>query len=122
MKLTPEIETELRTQEEKYFNLVWYARSQNRENFEYWDTVPHDIRRGAFNAQLDVETRYPEEVESLYFDDSNWQHGFNSGALAVFRFLLTALDDSMIEDECEGGLIPAGGLKQALEEFPFLDT
>jgi hypothetical protein len=117
-----ELEKELRKQEEKYFNLVWYARSHNRDDLEYWDTVPHDIRRGAFNAQLDVETRYPEEVGDLCSGNSDWQHGFNSGALAAFRFILTALDDEMMESDCDGELIPRGGLQNALEEFPFLDT
>ena len=122
MKLTPEIEAELKNQSEKYFNLVWYARSNDRNDLSYWDTVPDDIRRGAFNAQLDVETRYPEEVEDLCSCESNWQHGFNSGALAAFRFILTALDDEMMEDDCDGELIPVGGLQNALDEFPFLDT
>jgi hypothetical protein len=122
MKLTKDIEKELQSLEEKYFNLVWYARSNPREDKAYWNTVPHDIRRGAFNAQLDVETRFPEDVADLKSEHTDWQHGFNSGALAAFRFVLTALDDEMIEDEEEGGLFPRGGLQNALDEFPSLDT
>lgn len=122
MKLTEDIEKELQNLEEKYFNLVWYARSNPREDEAYWNTVPHDIRRGAFNAQLQVETEYPEEVADLKSEHTDWQHGFNSGALAAFRFVLTALDDEMIEDEMEGGFFPRGGLQNARDEFPFLDT
>ena len=122
MKLTEDIETELQSLEEKFFRLVWYARSHLREDEEYWNTVPHNIRRGAFNAQLEVETQYPDDVEDLRSENSDWQHGFNSGALAAFRFVLTALDDEMMEDEMDGGFFPRGGLQNARDEFPFLDT
>ena len=122
MKLTEEITEELQKLEKKFLDLVWYARSNPREDEGYWNTVPDDIRRGAFNAQLRVETLYSEEVESLKSEERDWQHGFNSGALATFRFIITALDDELIEDECTGELFPCGGLQNAIEEFPFLDT
>ena len=122
MKLTEEIIKELQNLEEKYFRLVWYARSNSREDENYWGTVPHDIRRGAFNAQLEVETLYPKDVDELCSENSDWQHGFNSGCLAALRLVLTALDDEMIEDDWDGEQIPRGGLQSALEEFPFLDT
>lgn len=122
MKLTEDITEELQKLEKKFFDLVWYARSNPREDEGYWNTVPDNIRRGAFNAQLEVETLYPEEVESLRSEESDWRHGFNSGALATLRFIITVLDDEFIEDECTGELFPRGGLQNAIEEFPFLDT
>ena len=122
MNLTEEIIKEIQNLEKKYFNLVWYARSHYREDEDYWETVPHDVRRRAFNAQLEVETLYPDEVNDLCSENSDWQHGFNSGCLATLRFVLTALDDDMIESEWDGEMIPSGGLQNALDEFPFLDT
>lgn len=123
MKLTPEIEEELKKQEEKFFNLVWYARKQPREDVVYWLTTPPEIRKKAFEAMAEVETNYPEEVKELCSPErGNWEHGFNSGALAVFRFIITALDDEMIESDWDGELFERGGLRNALEEFPFLDT
>jgi hypothetical protein len=123
MKLTAEIEEELKRQEEKYFNLVWYARKPPREDAVYWLTTPPEIRGKAFEAMTEIETLYPKEVEELRSPErGDWEHGFNSGALAVFRFFITALDDEMIEDEWNGGLCARGGLQNALDEFPFLDT
>lgn len=122
MKLTEETEKELQKLEKKYFNLVWYARSECRHNEDYWNKIPHDIRRGAFNAQLEVETLYPNEVADLKSEHSDWQHGFNSGALAVFRFILTALDDGLMEDDWDGSKVPSGGLQNAINDFPLLDT
>ena len=60
MKLTEEITEELQKLEKKFLDLVWYARSNPREDEGYWNTVPDDTRRGAFNAQLRVETLYDE--------------------------------------------------------------
>lgn len=122
MNLTEDIKKELQNLEGKYLKLVWYARSNPREDEAYWNTIPQNIRRGAFNAQLQVETEYPEEVADLKSEHTDWHHGFNSGALAAFRFVLTALDDEMVEDEMEGGFFPRGGLQSAQDEFPSLDT
>ena len=108
--------------EEKYFNLVWYARSPHKEIIHqvYKDT-PEDIIQGALNAQSKVEEQYPDEIDA-YRENPDWQHGFNSGCLAAMRYVMTALYPCEIEDEEEGGTFTYGGLEDAKEEFPMLDT
>jgi len=85
--------------EKKYFDLVWYARS-NRMDDPYWLGKPTEIRNAAFEKQMIVEREYPEEVQKLHKCEDNWEHGFNSGVLAAIR---TVLDGS-------------------LDDFPNLDT
>lgn len=90
--------------EQKYFDLVWYARSPSKKDTAYWDKVPEDIRDKALNAQARVQEAYPYEVSALSDD---WNHGFNSGCLAAFRFIQTAIQEDVGTAE---------------EEFPSLDT
>jgi hypothetical protein len=87
---------ELDAWEKKYFDLVWYARTSPD------DPVSQPGRRR-------VEAAWSADLEELRSDDSNWQHGFNSGCLAAFRLvqgLLGSPDDADV----------------ARETFPFLDT
>ena len=111
---------DLQNLERKYFELVWYARKGSRGS-SYWDDVPEDIMNGAFNAMAKVEEQYPEEIDNLRSESSDWEHGFNSGMLAALRYVLTATCPYETEDEF-GEKIMAGGLEEAKEEFPFLDT
>ena len=90
--------------ERKYCDLVWYARSHPKEDTAYWEKVPDHIREGALNAQARVEKAYPSEVSALSDD---WNHGFNSGCLAAFRYVQTALQQDLATAELE---------------FPDLDT
>ena len=107
----------------KYGNLVWFARSHPITDKEYWDKVPHEIRESAFNAQARVKEHFPVEVEQLSNPDGgDWTHGFNSGCLAAFRFVLTALDNEWHQDPDTNELWCEGGLETALEEFPAIDT
>ena len=79
---------------QKYEDLVSFARIQSK-NAEF-PLVKELIER--------VETNYPEEVENLRGADSDWYHGFNSGCLAILRYL-------------------GESNKQIAEaEFPMLDT
>lgn len=87
--------------EDKYFDLVWYARSLPENS---------DIPKVKENIER-IQNQYPYEVASLYADDSNWEHGFNSGMLAGMRYIMTLF-----------GTGPMGGKERAQEEFPFLDT
>jgi hypothetical protein len=87
---------ELNEKEEKYFDLVWYARS-NPNNI--------DVKGVRENIQRITE-KYPEEMEKLY-EDGDWQHGFNSGCLAAFRYIT---------------LLIAEGKELAEQEFPDLDS
>lgn len=116
--------------ERKYSDLVWYSRSRPKEDTDYWDKVPDHIREGAFNAQARVQEIYPDEVAKLNGElpprcnaeemseelraqltealiNSDWENGFNSGCLAAFRYVHTALQED---------------LGTAEEEFPSLDT
>jgi hypothetical protein len=88
--------------EDKYFDLVWYARKTEED----YNTIPK-----AKENMDRIQNQYPDEVASLYADDSNWEHGFNSGMLAGMRYIMTLFETG-----------PLGGKEMADEEFPFLDT
>ena len=86
----------------KYFDLVWYARSGCDR------TVPADIAAGCLIKQHEVEEEYPKEVAELCDPGrGDWEHGFNSGALAMARYVLTLFES---------------GRDAADDEFPMLDT
>ena len=88
----------IQQKEDKYFDLVWYARS-----------IPeHASVKGVKENKERIEKLYPEEVEKLQSENyADWQHGFHSGMLAGMRYILTM--DEM-------------GKEQADEEFPMLDS
>lgn len=88
----------IQQKEDKYFDLVWYARSKPEHiNIE---GVKENIER--------IETLYPTEVERLKNEEwADWQHGFHSGMVAALRYVLTMNEM---------------GLEQADEEFPMLDS
>jgi hypothetical protein len=111
----------IQTLESKYSDLVWYARSPAASNVEYWIENAH-AREGAFKSQMRVEEEYPEDVAALRSQKSgDWQHGFNSGMLAAMRYVETCLSPLMIEDEF-GEEFWWGGVKDADDDFPSLDT
>ena len=91
-----DLTVEIAAWEKKYFDLVWYARTTAEE------PVSQPGRRR-------VEAAWSADLEALRSDESNWQHGFNSGCLAAFRLVQGLLGR---EDDA----------KFAREEFPFLDT
>ena len=111
--------------EDKYFDLVWYARRN-------WAEITHPIRDISpvsgrrpmrtyivmTEQMLRIEMTYPQEIAKLTnIDSGNFEHGFNSGMLACLRYVMTCLDKTIDEDE---GL-PMGGVEAAESEFPFLD-
>ena len=129
---------------DKFNDLVWYARKHPQEDAEYWGDVAPDIRKRAFSAMEKIEQKYPDEVAKLNGElpkkmktnlpeevreaayqmlfSTDWEHGFNSGCLAAFRFALTALDrEHQWEDEL-GDWCPTGGIEDAIAFFPDLDT
>lgn len=59
---------------EKYYDLVWYARSSSME-------PAVAARRG------EVRRKYPKECEALSGQSSQWNHGFNSGMLAASNLI-----------------------------------
>ena len=83
--------------EEKYFGLVWYARTRP-ENID----IP-----GVRENIAKVVKESPDEAAKLVSDSGDWQHGFHSGMLAGMRYVLALYED---------------GVEMAEEEFPFLDT
>ena len=106
--------------ENKYFDLVWYARKPPKGHPEWDNWLPSSIE-GAKNAMAKVEEKYPDEVDALRSDSGDWQHGFNSGMLACLRLVMTAQNREQILNEDDE---PCwfGGVEDAIEEFPSLDT
>ena len=90
---------QLQELEQKFFDLVWYARKPPADDPE-WLTWGLDTRRTVLSLMMEIEGKYPEDVDALRGEEGDWHHGFNSGALAALRLAL-------------GGYI---------DEFPFLDT
>lgn len=116
------ISQKLRELEEKYFDLVWLARS-------------HPDERADIKICFDkVSAKYPGELEKLQSEEEgDWTHGFNSGILACSRLISSYIlprnyryvIDSEINDEGEDVDITLTRdleIDQAEEEFPFLDT
>jgi hypothetical protein len=97
--MNKDVQDEISNLEQKYFELVWYARRQ-----------PHNLKNEIVKRKSDeVEERWGNEFS--FPTNGDWEHGFNSGCLAAFRFVLEAMDKSKF-----------GGLEQARENFPMLDT
>ncbi len=83
--------------EQKYFDLVHLARSDPDNQ------LPH-------HAVL-IE-KYPNEYDALADPEKgDWQHGFNSGMLASVRLLRVFATTKSRKRQ-----------REAVEEFPFLDT
>jgi len=86
----------------KYDELVWYARCNPKKH-------PSPLKEELQQLIIEKQLKYPEETFELSSDgeNSDWQHGFHSGALAFSR-----LYHEMIE----------GDIEFALENHPDLDT
>jgi len=91
-----EVEARLKELQDKYFDLVWYARHRPNE------TV------GAAGASR-IRHRWEDECTKLADDTTNFTHGFNSGCLAAFRLALGLMGN-------------ATDVQMAEDDFPFLDT
>lgn len=84
--------------QDKYCDLVWYARSSPKN-----DNIP-----GVLENRRRIEELYLFEVESFLNGGSpDWDHGFNSGMLAGMRYILDLVEN---------------GKDEADEYFPSLDT
>lgn len=95
-----DIEARVQQLEQKYFDLVWYARKDPAAVKDGHVSMPGIVR---------IQMAMPEECARLAGKDGAWEHGFNSGCLAAFRLVL-------------GLMGTKGDAEQAEEEFPFLDT
>ena len=82
--------------EQKYEDLVWYARSGRNTHIT---TV--------VNQRTKLEGMYPQELEDLSGENTDWFHGFNSGMLAGMRLITSMM---LLDSE------------HATENFPELDT
>ena len=107
----PSNETALCLKAKHYNDLVWYARS-NPDN--QLPKVQEERKR--------IERCYPKEIAALNCGGDNWDHGFNSGCLAAFRYALTLLDEDTWVDEETCKEMPCGGYVIAEDAFPSLDT
>ena len=128
--IDPEIDKLLKEQEQKYFDLVHYARAVCGIGFEP-DPELTPYSKG-------IAKMYPNETKELHSNNRiqrNWEHGFNSGCLAMVRLIWSAAGDTYREiDPLDLDYVPAVGppyfekltreelIQDALEEFPFLDT
>ena len=79
--------------EEKYFDLVWAARKPPldapKEVWEQdgWGLTPIEITTECLKQLKRVVETYPEEMEALKSPErGDWEHGFNSGCLAMIRW------------------------------------
>ena len=88
--------------EQKYCDLVWYAR-KTPDQYNTIPKVKENVDR--------IEKLYPTETKNLVSETGDWEHGFNSGMLAGMRYVMTLFDTG-----------PMGGKEQADEDFPFLDS
>jgi hypothetical protein len=84
--------------EARYCDLVWYARADK--------TDPTHPGRSAIEH---VRENNPEAVAALCGGSADWQHGFNSGCLAIARLVL-----GWLGTQTESSI--------AELEFPNLDT
>lgn len=57
-----------------------------------WDDTPKEITTNALNDQARIRENCLVEVEALYGEGGDWQHGFYSGILAALRLVLTSID------------------------------
>ena len=109
-----ELDKKLSTLEKKYEQLVWYARKPLYENqgdwLEFFADTPDDIILTCRQKMQEVETEYPKETNDIRSHESgDWEHGFNSGCLAILRYISAAKSENL-------------GIEHAEECFPELDT
>jgi len=98
---TLELLDQLKELHQKYWDLVWYARSDP-------DYCPDDkVRAAVLTHQTHIEGMYQKETKGLASENGAWVHGFNSGMLAALNLVFCSVES---------------GLDVALEEFPMLDT
>ena len=86
-----EIHDESHKYSEKYFDLVWLARTHNLEN-------PNDPN---YKHTRELADKHKEDFEKLSSDAGDWHHGFNSGILALSRLFgdLSDMDPPYIYDK-----------------------
>lgn len=110
-----------------YFDLVWFARSPNPLQW-----VPNFFEDTRSKLGEEKFVKFRRDIEALSSPHAgDWNHGFNSGCLAMARLLgeLSAIteprswDDNGGDSDEEENVESIDEQRQnALSEFPFLDT
>lgn len=114
-KLPNELIEYLDMLENKYCDLVWYARKPTEGIGEIWEEndwykeLDKETVDAIRKAVKQISEQYPSETAGLN-GQGNWQHGFNSGMLAFTRLLR----DLASED--------ADSRKAGIWDFPSLDS
>ena len=106
--------------QEKFENLVWAARKPCIDApVEEWEYFANTDGTGTYRKSdpkitlacrtelQKIVDKFPEDYSLLKGQDGQFHHGFNSGALAAFRYVLDIIET---------------GVEHAEEEFPNLDT
>jgi hypothetical protein len=111
LQVINQLKARLRELENKHFRLVWYSRS---------DSMRPDI----VAIRKDVEQKYPKETHDLHGKHGIWEHGYNSGVLAMARLVEGYVGSlgSVCGEEGEEQLTRAEEIQYAEEQFPMLDT
>jgi hypothetical protein len=111
----------LSSMEEKYCDLVWYARKPTEgigkiwEDNDWYKDLDEETVENIRKSVKEIAEAFPGETMSLSLEyrlsnGSDWQHGFNSGMLAFTRLL------SGLADEEEANR------KGSVDWFPELDS
>ena len=111
----------LSSMEEKYCDLVWYARKPTEgigkiwEDNDWYKDMDEETVKSIRKSVKEIAKAFPCETMSLSLEyglsnGSDWQHGFNSGMLAFTRLL------SGLADEEEANR------KGSVDWFPELDS
>jgi hypothetical protein len=126
------VEKEMTEKSEYYRNLVWYANRGPGEQEKYcpqfWDKMKKLLGGGKSKRYK----KFLKECNALSGESGDWNHGFNSGCLAMSRLALglAETEDEEFEDgdeDSETGenivhiFSAEDRRREALEEFPFLD-
>ena len=108
--------------QDKYFDLVWSARRpaidapvEDWTFYAYGTKTPTKVKEISEDSQIllarkavqKIVEKYPEDYANLLGEDGRFHHGFNSGALAAFRYVLDIIET---------------GVEFAEDEFPNLST
>ena len=109
--ISPEAYHILQLAAEKYFRLVWWARSDSN-------------RPDIVALRQKVESDYPDDTQRVMNDDENFEHGFNSGVLAGIRLALglSKVDKEENKENEEDSEDEFDEVRAAVEDFPHLDT
>ena len=91
-----------------YEKLVWASRkpaidADTEVWQEYWNekgrSISIEIRAKAVEELRKIVDKYPVEYDKLKKgEDGDYCHGFNSGALAAFRWILHSFDETLYEE------------------------